>query len=74
MYIVELFFKIKNQLKERKYKVSSPRKKETYEQCSHILVPIDSTKEILACTKCGFLVKREDIPKKIPNGNFFIKD
>jgi hypothetical protein len=37
-------------------------------------VPIDSTKQILACSKCGLVVKREDIPKMPNNGNFFIKE
>jgi hypothetical protein len=28
--------------------------------CNHNFMPIDSTGEILACTKCGFVVKKSD--------------
>ncbi len=29
--------------------------------CDHIFMPIDSTGEILACSKCGQLIKRENL-------------
>ena len=29
------------------------------ENCSHEFMPVDSTGEILACIKCGFIVKRK---------------
>ena len=32
--------------------------------CEHIFLPIDSTGEILACTKCGDLKKRSDLKDK----------
>jgi hypothetical protein len=28
--------------------------------CNHNFMPIDSTGEILACTKCGFVIKKKD--------------
>lgn len=31
------------------------------ENCNHIFMPIDSTGEILACSKCGQLIKREEL-------------
>ena len=31
------------------------------ENCEHVFLPIDSTEEILACSKCGFVKKREDL-------------
>ncbi len=31
-------------------------------------MPIDSTNEVLSCTKCGFLAKRKDLKNK----NFFM--
>lgn len=37
------------------------------ESCDHIFMPIDSTNEILSCTKCGILVNRS----KLKNKNFF---
>ena len=36
--------------------------------CSHIFLPIDSTKQILACTKCGMIVKKEKLKS---SDNFF---
>lgn len=29
--------------------------------CEHIFMPIDSTGEILACSKCGQLIKKSDL-------------
>ncbi len=55
MYIIELFFKLKNDIKNKKTK-SKPLQKET-EKCSHLFVPIDSTGKILACSKCGEIYK-----------------
>ena len=31
------------------------------ENCEHIFMPIDSTGEILACSKCGQLIKRSEL-------------
>ncbi len=58
MYIIELFFKIKNEIKKRKQK-TLPKTRE-YETCNHFFVPIDSTGRILACSKCGELYKLKD--------------
>ena len=55
MYIIELFFKLKNDIKNKKTK-SNPLQKET-EKCDHLFVPIDSTGKILACSKCGEIYK-----------------
>ncbi len=78
MYIVELFFKLKDDYKNKSgifaRKHVDIKVKKEQEPCSHIFVPIDSTKQILACSKCGLVVKREDIPKMPNNGNFFIKE
>lgn len=32
--------------------------------CEHIFMPIDSTGEILACSKCGVLKKRSELKGK----------
>ena len=29
--------------------------------CEHIFMPIDSTGEILACSKCGEIIKKEEL-------------
>ena len=58
MYIIELIFKIKDDIKAGKF-----RRKEQIpveqgvEKCNHFFVPIDSTKRILACSKCGEIYK-----------------
>ena len=56
MYIIELFLKIKESIKNRK---SKKQKEEMQEQetCKHLFVPIDSTGRILACSKCGEIYK-----------------
>lgn len=35
--------------------------------CEHVFMPIDSTNEILSCSKCGVLVKKSNLKQK----NFF---
>ena len=57
MYIIELFFKIKNDIKTGKFKKQTNSKVQEAEKCEHLFVPIDSTKRILACTKCGEIYK-----------------
>lgn len=47
-----------------------PNDLEDASTCSHIFLPIDSTKKILACTKCGLVVKKENLKRK-PPVNFF---
>ena len=31
------------------------------ENCEHVFLPIDSTGEILACSKCGLVIKKKDL-------------
>lgn len=31
------------------------------DECEHVFLPIDSSGEVLACSKCGLVVKREDL-------------
>lgn len=57
MYIVELFLKLKEDFKKRKYKSLLQKTDSEPEKCEHIFVPIDSTGKILACTKCGEIHK-----------------
>ncbi len=42
----------------------SPDFIEDYETCEHIFMPIDSTGETLACTKCGLLANKKDVYKE----------
>lgn len=69
MYILELLFSL---LKKRKNKSESKRfsyepAENIDEKCEHIFLPIDSTKKVLACTKCGYILKITPQAKK----NFF---
>ena len=57
MYIIELFLKIKENIKSGKFKKQPEIKIEKIEKCNHLFVPIDSTGRILACSKCGEIYK-----------------
>ena len=74
MYIIEVFIKWLNKNKrgncanpENNYKegiildsegsvVSEPT--DDAIECEHNFMPVDSTGEVLACTKCGFVIKK----------------
>lgn len=71
MYFIELIIKKLTQKKEKPtYNLPSEDGLQDYESCEHIFMPIDSTNEILSCTKCGILVKRSELK----NRNFFVQD
>ena len=60
MYIIELFYKIINNIKQKKFKKEPEIQKEEIEKCNHLFVPIDSTGKILACSKCGEIYKLKE--------------
>ena len=68
MYIIELFIKWLNKNKRGNganpaniYAAKSvPEEEDEALNCSHNFMPVDSTGTILACTKCGFVVKKRD--------------
>ncbi len=76
MYIFELISTVYKKIKNREFKFfkkQTPNLEVQEEQkCEHIFVPIDSTKRILACSKCGFMVKVD--PEKFKKQNIFEKD
>ncbi len=56
MYFIEKILKLF--LKPKKKKTTyTPQE---IDNCEHLFVPIDSTGEYLACTKCGKLIKKEN--------------
>lgn len=61
MYIIELFNKLKklHAPKEPEFEdyVEPVEEIEDALTCKHNFMPIDSTKTILACTKCGYIIK-----------------
>lgn len=60
MYIFELINKIKNLKKEKEPEFVELFYEDEIEDastCQHVFMPIDSTKKVLACSKCGLVVK-----------------
>ncbi len=68
MWILEIIYKktIKFIQKHSKKNIESINE----ETCEHIFLPIDSTKKILACSKCGLLIKSENLKQKIDTSAF----
>ena len=61
MYILEVFIKWLNKRQTKDMIPPKPSFKEVDEalSCEHHFMPVDSTGLTLACTKCGFVVKRD---------------
>ncbi len=73
MYIIEkiikAYLKLKNKEKIFSYKTNIQTEElEDVLTCKHNFMPIDSTGEILACSKCGYVVTKKRLNK---NKNFF---
>ncbi len=77
MYIIELFFKVKEEIKNKGgfrlflKDIFHPVKSDIEiddrdEKCEHIFSAIDSTNTVLACVKCGYLIhcKSDEFKKK----------
>ena len=60
MYIIETFVRWLNKRQCKEVKAEKPDFKEVDEAltCEHNFMPVDSTGTVLACTKCGFVVKQ----------------
>lgn len=69
MYIIELIIQKLTQKKQKPEYNPLSDNEINYESCEHTFMPVDSTNETLSCTKCGILVKKEDLKNK----NFFIR-
>lgn len=57
MYIFELISKLIKDYKNPKQKQKTQI--EEIQTCEHVFAPVDSTKKVLACVKCGILIKNE---------------
>ena len=56
MYIFELIYKLTH--KEKKtIKEENFEEEDDYKNCDHVFAPVDSTKKVFACTKCGIIKK-----------------
>jgi hypothetical protein len=71
MYIFELITKIiKNKKNQNNICVNFEQNDADYtEKCEHTFFPIDSTGEILSCSKCGYIINKTSL--KIKNNNPF---
>jgi len=63
MYLIELIVKwINPKIKYKKKNDFDPFARENIEEdCEHMFLPVDSTGDILACSKCGLVVSKEDL-------------
>lgn len=66
MYLLELITKyIQGKKYTRKSNFDPFAHEESEEEnCEHIFLPIDSTGEVLACSKCGLVVNKKDLKDK----------
>lgn len=66
MYLLELITKyIKGKKYTRKCDFDPFAQDETIDEiCEHIFLPVDSTGEFLACSKCGLVVNKKDLKDK----------
>lgn len=63
-FIVNKFLKKKKQEHTFNPLDEKSSEEEDYDNCEHIFMPIDSSGEILSCSKCGFVVNRKDLKKQ----------
>ena len=73
MYIIEKLIKLYLKQTQKEKKIFLPNnednsKLEDVITCRHNFMPIDSTGEILACAKCGYLITKKRLNK---NRNIF---
>ena len=73
MYIIEFLYKKFKKHKTDTISMAAIENSEDIndlpEKCEHVFLPIDSTKSVLACSKCGYIIKNQE--KKVKK-NFFI--
>ncbi len=64
MYLIELVVKLfsgKKKFKEASFDPFALDNLEASEDCEHIFLPVDSTGDTLACSKCGLVVNKKDL-------------
>lgn len=69
MYIIEKLIKIYQKYINKERAINIPSLEDNPEledvlTCEHNFMPIDSTGQILACSKCGYLVNKSRLKKK----------
>ncbi len=68
MYIIEKIIKLYLKFKKKDIKYIPPENEDMYKiedvlTCKHNFMPIDSTGEILACSKCGYMVNKKRLKR-----------
>ena len=64
MYLIELavkLFKGKKKIDKNSFDPFANEQIDYSDGCEHIFLPVDSTGEILACSKCGLVVNKNDL-------------
>ena len=64
MYLIELVVKLYKPKKKKKDNSFDPFAVDTAdesENCEHIFLPVDSSGDTLACSKCGLIAKKEEL-------------
>jgi len=69
MYFIEKLISFYINLRKKKDRVITAEFDDNYVledvmKCSHQFIAIDSTGEVFACSKCGYLVKKDRLQKK----------
>lgn len=69
MYFIELIIKKLTKKREQtdNFNPVSENENPDYEACEHNFMPLDSTGEVLSCTKCGIIAQKSELKDK----NFF---
>lgn len=76
MYIIEKLIKLylKHTKKNNNLQIANIEDNSELEDvitCKHNFMPIDSTQEVLACSKCGYVITKKRLDK---NRNIFKND
>lgn len=69
MYIIEKIIKTYLKLTKKDKTYALPTNEDISEledviTCNHNFMPIDSTGEVLACSLCGYLIKKDDLKNR----------
>ena len=62
MYLIEAIIKAVLNLKKNK-KANDIQTEDEVEYCNHTFLPLDSSTEYLACSKCGVVIKNPKLKK-----------
>lgn len=69
MYIFEFIIRLFNKNKEARISEKEVLSQDVKSDdiCKHVFLPVDSTGEVLACSKCGLIIKSSDVKIKSKN-------